>query len=280
MKAIHATMLPFTVAAAWAHQAEQLRGTPKRRQAQQVGRVTGLRLIDTDTYSTILQVDSPVGENVVLDLATMSAGHNLSIEAIVDNAGGAVGSVQFGYTGTRNNFRIENEAPWSMCGNVGNDFARCDDLVVGFYRISVNPYAGKDATGSAGASVSLALTIINSVSPFSPTTLTLIDATTDTDLGPFTDGAIIKVAQTPSVNVRADPDPSFPTGSVQFTYDGLVFRNENIAPYAFGGNVGAEFDPWTPPSPGSHTIVATPYSEKDAQGTAGNSVSVTFLVQD
>ena len=52
---------------------------------------------------------------------------------------------------------------------------------------------------------------------------------------------------------------------------------ENDAPYAFSGNADSDYFSWTP-SLGTHTIVATPYSAANGQGTAGKPATVTFTV--
>jgi hypothetical protein len=108
------------------------------------------------------------------------------------------------------------------------------------------------------------------------TRLTLYDATTDREIGPFLNGTEIDLSRTPSVNIRADPDPLFPTSSVVFDYDGKLFRIENGAPFVFNGNSGNDYNAWTPVI-GRHTVVATPFSGKDGSGAKGAPVLVTFV---
>ncbi|MCK4713939.1 MAG: hypothetical protein KAT35_00060, partial [Candidatus Aenigmarchaeota archaeon] len=114
----------------------------------------------------------------------------------------------------------------------------------------------------------------------SVTAFTLIDADSDTDIGPLIDGDRINLAYTPTqnLNIRADTEP--PTvGSVRFNLDGNNnYRTENVAPYALEGDypVG-DFFPWTP-GIGTHTLAATPYSGTDGGGQQGSPLFITFDV--
>lgn len=113
------------------------------------------------------------------------------------------------------------------------------------------------------------------------TSLTLIDADSDTDIGPLTAGAIIDLSAlgTSDLNIRANTQPST-IGSVRFGLDGnSSYRIENGAPYALEGNSGSDYADWTP-SLGNHTVTATPYSGSGASGSAGAPFSVTFTVID
>lgn len=171
---------------------------------------------------------------------------------------------------------------------------------VTFTLVSSHTYTGRPIKFAQGdGKVSLNLPLPNPVAPIqipvstpvslpaptpvaAPTSyqsarLTLIDAITDREMGPFFNGTEIDLFKNPSVNIRADPDPSFLTGSVVFDYDGKLFRIENDSPYALYGNTGSDYISWTPDI-GRHTVVATPYSGKDGLGIKGVPVLVTFTV--
>ena len=111
------------------------------------------------------------------------------------------------------------------------------------------------------------------------TTLMLVNADTDQDIGPITPGSTINLAVTgPNLNVRADTNPPV-VGSVRFAYDSNPdIMTQSGVPYTLGGDAaGDDYLPWTP-SLGSHTITATPFSATGGTGTAGTPLSVSFTV--
>ena len=113
--------------------------------------------------------------------------------------------------------------------------------------------------------------------------LTLVNADTDQDIGPLTNGMTLNLATLPTrnLNVRANTSPA-DVGSVKFGYNAASsFAIQNGAPYALGGDTGGtDYHPWTPDVNPSSTIVATPYSEPDASGTRGTALTVSFSVID
>lgn len=109
---------------------------------------------------------------------------------------------------------------------------------------------------------------------------TLLNATTDSEIGPLADGDVINLAELNGdpINVRANTSPAT-VGSVVFALQGATFRTENAAPYALTGNSGNDYYPWLP-TPGSYELQATPFSASKGQGTAGSPLTVTFTVVD
>ncbi|MFD1140536.1 DUF5060 domain-containing protein [Larkinella insperata] len=105
--------------------------------------------------------------------------------------------------------------------------------------------------------------------------LTLVSATTNTDLKPLKNGDTINLKVTGnSLNVRANTNPST-IGRVVFALDGNEnFRTERDAPYFLAGDSQGSPNNWTP-TLGVHTLKATPYN---ASGVAGTSMTVTFTV--
>jgi hypothetical protein len=119
--------------------------------------------------------------------------------------------------------------------------------------------------------------------PDEAVSLTLIDAETDSDLGPLLPGTVINLASLSSpdkaLNVRANANP--PTvGSVRFGYDANPnFSTDDMTPYAFAGDVAGNYNAWTP-TVGAHSITATPWSGAGATGTQGLATTVDFTVID
>lgn len=108
------------------------------------------------------------------------------------------------------------------------------------------------------------------------TGFTLVDATTEQDIAPLTDGMQIDLAATPSINIRANTSPAT-VGSVRFGLDGNPFhRTETVAPYASHGDNGGNYYGWTPEL-GAHELTATPFN---GSGDAGTSLTVDFTVID
>jgi hypothetical protein len=110
--------------------------------------------------------------------------------------------------------------------------------------------------------------------------LILVDASTDRDIGPLTDGTIIDVSVLPSINVRADwTSRLFPAGSVMFSYNGEPFSTEKNPPFVFNGHNASDYFSWKPYL-GVHTITAAPFIDKLSIFPAGKSTLVTFSVVD
>ncbi len=112
------------------------------------------------------------------------------------------------------------------------------------------------------------------------TSFTLMKSGTGGEIGPLQDGAVVNLAVTGTINVRADLCQS-PVGSVVFKVNGNNFITENVAPYALAGNSGSSYSVWNV-SPGAYTIQAIPYSLSNGGGTqgAGKTISITVTNQN
>jgi hypothetical protein len=114
----------------------------------------------------------------------------------------------------------------------------------------------------------------------SVTSLTLVNADTDQDVGTLTNGMVVSYGQlgTRRINIRANVSGT--AGSVVFGFDSnSTYKMENHMPYTIGGDNSGDYNPWTPTA-GSHTVTATPYSSYNGGGTAGCPVTVSFTIQD
>lgn len=108
------------------------------------------------------------------------------------------------------------------------------------------------------------------------TGLTLIDTSTQQEIGSLKSAAVINLANTGiALNVRATVTGN--AGSVAFVLDGDLFSNENIAPFALAGDDAGTFRRWTPKA-GTHTLKVTPYAGSNRKGAAGTPVEITFTV--
>ena len=95
------------------------------------------------------------------------------------------------------------------------------------------------------------------------------------DVRALSDGTVLRGLVSGQLNVRANTRSGASIGSVRMALSGAASssRTENYAPWAlFGDRGGRAF------APGSYTVTATPYPERDLGGTAGKTRSVTFRV--
>lgn len=116
------------------------------------------------------------------------------------------------------------------------------------------------------------------------TSVTLLDADTDqpiAEFDPLQEGAILNLATLPSrqLSLVANTAPQT-AGSVRFELDlPAIDRVESKAPFALAGDVDGDYLAWAP-SQGLHTLRVTPYTEANAGGQPGASLTLTFMVID
>lgn len=101
-----------------------------------------------------------------------------------------------------------------------------------------------------------------------------MDASTNGDIGPFSNGITIGVSD--HINVRADPIVN--VSSVVFRDEAGEWSHiENSPPFAAGGDNAGDYNFWRP-AVATHVLFATPFSGPDGGGTAGRSIIVSFTV--
>ena len=112
------------------------------------------------------------------------------------------------------------------------------------------------------------------------TSFTLINAETDLPLGVLQNGQTINLTELPTqkLNVRADTAGTI--GSIRFDFDAQAnFRTENTGPYSLFGDTDGDYKAGTF-ALGNHTLTATPFSNRNAGGTAGTVLTISFLVSN
>lgn len=111
----------------------------------------------------------------------------------------------------------------------------------------------------------------------SVTSLTLVNAATDKDIGPLTSGMVINTTQYPYISIRANTNP-VTTGSVQFQLNTVTnYRVDSTTPYSITGDTSGNYNRWTP-AVGNYTVKATPYTGSNVRGTAGRALTINFTV--
>lgn len=110
------------------------------------------------------------------------------------------------------------------------------------------------------------------------TDLMLFDAATNQQIRVLEDGETIDLSSTDrGVNIVAET--SGDVESVRFGLnDNNNYRTESVAPFVLQGDNDGNFSEWIP-TPGEYTIIATPYSEANAQGEKGESYQITVQVE-
>lgn len=115
--------------------------------------------------------------------------------------------------------------------------------------------------------------------PFVVTSLSIINADTNAYMSTLTGNVpydIFLPGLSHSLNFRADVG-SASVGSVRFFLNGSWFNTENVAPFAFAGDISGNYVPWTP-SVGQHTIKAIAYSGSNGSGTVLGQREITLNV--
>ncbi|NEM97364.1 T9SS type A sorting domain-containing protein [Pontibacter burrus] len=233
---------------------------PLEHNPKAVGYIQSFTLIDPDTDSDI----RTLAQNDVIN-----AGTPINIRV---NTEGKVRSMLI--TISNGDTRIDNDEPYSVAGDQNGDY-RAWLPEPGVYTISATPYNNTRARGKEGTTVTMQLTVL----PVSPPniTFTLINAETNQDLMVLTDMTELNLAQVRGIklNIRADVDWNL-TESVTMDLTGIVpaSRTDNDAPYTL---LAEDADGWAP-TEGIYTLMATAYSQDNADGRAGATKTISFTV--
>jgi hypothetical protein len=235
---------------------------------QEAQQVVSFTLINTQSEQPIRTLHD--GDTINLaDLPTKK----LSIRADTDPD--TVGSVRFELSGKQTRIQLENEVPYALFGDVRGDYEKWFPAP-GSYTLTAIPYSQPNSQGEAGTP----LTIRFTVKPPQVVSFTLINTQSEQPIRPLHDGDEINLADLPTkkLNIRADTDPAT-VGSVRFELSGKQTRTqvENEVPYALFGDIRGDYEKWYP-APGSYTLTATPYTERDAKGEAGTPLTIHFTV--
>ncbi len=141
--------------------------------------------------------------------------------------------------------------------------------------LTISSNAPDKSTGTS--LIELTVTDIPRIASF-----TLINQRTNEEIGPLNEGDVIDLADYDGRNrfsVVANIG-DVPVGSVVFDFKGQTgFQTENFAPYSLGGDNNGDFNRVFLPKR-MNTITATPYSERNGNGEAGQPLTVNFEVID
>jgi glucose/arabinose dehydrogenase len=117
--------------------------------------VVSFTLIDADADAVIPAYD-PIPSGANINLATLPT-KNLNIRANTSPA--SVGSVRFGWDGNAS-YSTDNTAPYALAGGTGGDYAVWTPTV-GQHTVTATPFAGADASGTAGTAATVSFKVTN-----------------------------------------------------------------------------------------------------------------------
>lgn len=221
------------------------------------------------SFFTLVNADSDI------DIQTISEGDTIYIEAGVNynvryNSQAQIGSVCF------NSAKTENIPPYAIGGDNNGNYFPWNGATPGDKTIHVEAFSENNKGGYLVESKSIHFTLLPSPASV---TFTVVDAGTNMDLFPLTDGQVIDLAtlNANKFNIRANS--TFPgTSSMVFDYNGVSsFRIENAEPYALFGDASGNYAVRYL-NVGTYTLKATPYNEPNGTGTAGQPKEITFYV--
>lgn len=118
--------------------------------------VASLTLINADTDQPIAGYTA-LASGTVLDLAALPT-RNLNVRANTSPA--TVGSVRFALD-ANTNYRTENTAPFALAADHNGDYYAWTPAV-GSHTLKATPYTGGNATGTAGAPLTVSFQVVNS----------------------------------------------------------------------------------------------------------------------
>ncbi len=247
--------------------------------AQNNSPITGFVLVNADTGEDLVSLT----EGIQLDQCEF-ASLSLSIRALIDpNRQNEVQSVFLAIDGPEDAAygRTENVAPYALFGDLNSMF-NGRMFLQGKYALKAVPYSEVNAGGEEGERLNINISFAIDL-PAVSSQFELIDATTNTVISSLSDGAIIDNAITTTTNVslraivNADCHPNI--ASVFLKLDGPVNygRTENLEAYALFGDVDGDFIGRDLPA-GSYTFSVIPYTEDNAGGIRGETISYAFEV--
>jgi glucose/arabinose dehydrogenase len=191
---------------------------------------------------------------------------NITLSATAADSDGTISRVEFYQGATKLGEDVTSPYSFSWTG-----------VAAGSYTLTAR--AVDNANGVATSAAANVSVTTSSTGP-QLVGFTLVNADTDADMGPLTNGQVVNLVTlgTRNLNVRANTSPAT-IGSVVFNLSGTQVRNhtESGAPYALFGDNAGNYGPWTP-APGNYSLKATPFAAGGGTGTAGTAMTIGFSV--
>ena len=234
------------------------------------GPLTGFTLVDASTNADV---------GTIADGATFTlpAPANGSYGIRAETSGNAeFGSVKLALSGARTVTQTESVAPWSLYGDDGTNVAGAG-LPAGSYTLTATAHAEAGGQGEALQTLTVSFTV--AAAPLAG--FTLVNASTNTDVGTIADGATFTLPDPAngSYGVRVETSGNAELGSVKLALSGAkaVTQTESVAPWSLYGDDGTNVAGAGLPA-GSYTLTATAHAEAGGQGAALQTLAVSFTV--
>ncbi|HEA29769.1 MAG TPA: T9SS type A sorting domain-containing protein [Leeuwenhoekiella sp.] len=235
--------------------------------------VNAFTLIDSQTGTDILEIQVG-GSYAIEDLPDLLA---IRVDLDAQN----IGSVVFDLKGPFTFKKTETNAPYALFGNLGNDYEG-RIFPPGDYMLSATPYSEAQGKGTPGIAFAVSFSIEIGAIPDDLSVLgfDLYDAVFDSKIMDIEEGSVIDLGtlDNNSLTVLAKTLPDF-IGSLKIEMEGplTTTRIENNRPYTLFANNSVNLFGRAFPN-GSYRLMATPFTQANAQGTAGAPLEINFEV--
>ena len=147
-------------------------------------------------------------------------------------------------------------------------------LSLGTHTLKVDVYSEAHRKGEKGIGLTATVNVINSSAVVSYS----IVNTSGTFLRALNEGDVLYLDDLKATGQTIVANTTGQIGSVKFFLNNSFFNLENVLQYTLTGDNGIYFNPWIPQA-GAYTLTATPYSESNGGGLAGQSLTIHFIVK-
>jgi hypothetical protein len=248
------------------------------RRLQSVGTITEIDIYNANTNEKVGSLTP--GMIIVLSNYGLTKPSDLNFVATTS---GNVGSVKFQLSDRSVLNRIENRAPFAVCGNVGQDVMSCPSLNLGSTTLTYTAYEKTKQGGAVGITSSIKFQI--ELSGGSVTGIDIYNANTNQKIDILIPGMNIvlsKYGLTKPSDLSFIATTSGVVGSIQFSLSNSssLSRTENFKPFAVCGNVGTDIFNCPSLKLGPTTLKYTPYEKPNRLGMVGTTSELSFQITD
>jgi hypothetical protein len=237
-------------------------------------KVTSYSLVNADTEQVISGYEAITSARSI-NLSTLPT-RNLALRV---NTNSGVNSVRSTVNGGSS--RVESSKPFAVFGDTNGNYTAWRPST-GVYTLAATGYSGSNAAGTAGATLSVALTFTNGTPPSNEelkiTSYSLVNADTNQVISgheTISGNKTIQLSSLPTRNLAVRVNTANGVQSVRMTLNGGNARVESTKPFALFGDNNGDYLAWTP-NAGNYTIASTGYAGTNASGTAGASFSLVL----